>query len=350
MRLIARLFAFCLLFATLSAVAAQVEGLYEVREPVASQDPAERAAAMSRALQTLVVRLTGKREAAEDSRLQPLLADPQQLVQQYVYEAGDPVAGTPVTLSVVFDPVLSQRALREAGFTLQNSERATVLAWWLTEAEGGSTLLAEGQEGADVLRAAAQNRGVPLSLPLGDLNEQLLATADTLRGNDAQALQDASSRYTADALLSVVAQPGSDGWQGDWQLWVGGEKVGGTSHGASQAALADAVMLDVGERLASRFGQGGTAQTLTLEVQGNDLARYAALQRLLAPFDPRLQVVAGTTLVYQLAASPEQLRAQLQLGRLHEVPAPAAAVDAQTTPGQPLQVPAADANRLRFAW
>lgn len=343
MCLIARLIAFCLLFATLSAGAAQVEGLYEVREPVASEDPAERAAAMSRALQTLVVRLTGNRAAAQDSRLQPLLADPQQLVQQFVYEAGNPVI-----LAVVFDPVLSQRALREAGLTLQSAERATVLAWWLTEAQEGSTLLAEGQEGAAVLRAAAQNRGVPLSLPLGDLDEQLLATADTLRGSNAQALQDASSRYAADAVLTVVAQPGDDGWRGDWLLWVGAEKVGGSSHGASQAALADALMLDVGERLASRFGQRGAAQTLTLEVQGNDLARYAALQRLLEPFAPRLQAVDGATLVYQLDASPEQLRAQLQLGRLHEVPA---AVDAQATPqAQPLQVPAGAANRLRFAW
>ena len=148
MHLIARLFAFCLLFATLSAGAAQVEGLYEVREPVASQDPAERTAAMGRALQTLVVRLTGKREAAQDSRLQPLLADPEQLVQQYVYEAGDSEAGAPVTLAVVFDPVLSQNALRAAGITVQNVERASVLAWWLTEGEGGSTLLAEDLDGS----------------------------------------------------------------------------------------------------------------------------------------------------------------------------------------------------------
>ncbi|HEY6611950.1 MAG TPA: DUF2066 domain-containing protein, partial [Pseudomonas sp.] len=233
MRLIARWFAFCLLFTTLSVTAAQVEGLYEVREPVASQDPGERAAAMSRALQTLVVRLTGDRKAAQDPRLQPLLADPQQLVQQYVYEAG-----TPVTLSVVFDPVLSQRALREAGLDLLSAERATVLAWWLNEADGGSVLVAEGQEGADALRAAAQNRGVPLNLPLGDLNEQLLANPETLRGSDAQGLQEASERYAADALLAVVAQ-GGDSWQADWQLWVAGERVSGSSSAASQAALAD---------------------------------------------------------------------------------------------------------------
>lgn len=345
MHLIARLFAFCLLFATLSAGAAQVEGLYEVREPVASQDPAERAAAMSRALQTLVVRLTGKREAAQDSRLQPLLADPQQLVQQYVYESG-----TPVTLSVVFDPVLTQKALREAGLTLQTAERANVLAWWVTEGEAGNTLLVEDQEGAAALRDAARNRGVPLSLPLGDLNEQLLADPQTLRGSDAQALQEASARYAADALLAVVAKGAGESWQADWQLFMGGKRVSGSSSAASQAALADAVLLDVGEQLANRFAGAAAAQSLTLEVQGNDLARYAALQRLLEPFGARLQAVDGTTLVYQVNASPEQLRAQLQLGRLHEVPAQAAPVDAQAAPAQPMQVPAAAADRLRFAW
>lgn len=343
MRLIARWFAFCLLFTTLSVTAAQVEGLYEVREPVASQDPAERAAAMSRALQTLVVRLTGDRKAAQDPRLQPLLADPQQLVQQYVYEAG-----TPVTLSVVFDPVLSQRALREAGLSLLSAERATVLAWWLNEADGGSVLVAEGQEGADTLRAAAQNRGVPLNLPLGDLNEQLLANPETLRGSDAQTLQEASERYAADALLAVVAQ-GGDSWRADWQLWVAGERVSGSSSAASQAALADAVLLEVGERLATQFAHAGAAQSLILEVQGNDLARYASLQRLLEPFAPRLQAVVGSNLVYEVDASPDQLRSQLQLGRLHELPAEA--VDAQAAPqAQPLQVPAAAANRMRFAW
>ncbi|MCQ4346902.1 DUF2066 domain-containing protein [Pseudomonas stutzeri] len=343
MRPIARWFAFCLMFATLSVTAAQVEGLYEVREPVASQDPTERAAAMGRALQTLVVRLTGKREAAQDARLRPLLADPEQLVQQYVYESG-----TPVTLSVVFDPVLSQNALREAGLSLLGAERASVLAWWLSEGVAGSTLLTEEQPEADVLHAAARHRGVPLGLPLGDLDEQLLADARTLQSRDAAALQEASARYAADALLAVLAKEADGAWRADWQLWVAGERAAGASSAASQAALADAVLLEVGELLAGRFAGARAAQALTLEVQGNDLARYATLQRLLEPFAPRLQAVDGDKLVYRLDASPDQLRSQLQLGRLHELPAQP--VDAQDAPQAPLQVPAAGAGRLQFAW
>lgn len=342
MRPIARLFASCLLFASLSVSAAQVEGLYEVREPVASQEPSERAAAMSRALQSLAVRLTGQRKVAQDARLKPLLADPQQLVQQFVYEPG-----TPVMLSVVFDPVLSQRALQQAGFRLWNVERPNVLVWWLNEQADGGSLLASGQEAAVPLRSAAQSNGVPLSLPLGDLDEQLLVSAEALRASDTQALQDASARYGADALLAVVARAGEGGgWQADWQFRQGAERTSGSASAASQAALADAVLQAVGEHLAAGFGKGGAAQALTLEVAGNDLARYAAVQRLLEPFSPRLEAVVGDKLVYRLDAGSEQLRSQLKLGRLHEVPAE----PAQPGAVQPLLVPAQPASRLQFAW
>lgn len=344
MRPIARLFASSLLLTSLTATAAQVDRLYEVREPVASQDPAERAAAMGRALQTLAVRLTGNRQAAQAPRLQPLLADPQQLVQQYVYESG-----TPVVLDVTFDPVQSQRVLQDAGLKLWGASRPAVLAWWLNDQDGGATLAVDGQDGSAALRAAAQNRGVPLSLPLGDLNEQLLANPASLRASDLQAVRSASERYAADALLAVVARNAGASWQADWQLQVGNERVAGSSTAASEATLADAVMLDVSEKLASRFASAAPAQSLTLEVLGSDLSHYAALERLLEPFAPRLlEISANGRLLFQVNASPEQLRAQLQLGRLHELPAEAA--EGAPVQNPPLQVPAASANRLRFSW
>ncbi len=338
MRPIACLFALCLSFSALTATAAQVEGLYQVREPVASQEADERAAAMSRALQALAVRLTGDRRSAADPRLATLLADPQQLVQQFVYEPGEPV-----TLAVVFDPVLAERALREAGLSLWHPNRPQVLAWWLEESGGAARLLSEDQGDAELLRSAARHRGVPLALPLGDLQAQLLASPALLAGDDAQPLREASEAYAADALLAVVARAGEGGWRGDWQLWLGDERQRGSVRAASREALADALLLEVAERLAARFAAGAAAQLLSLEVQGNDLARFASLDRLLEPFGAQLREVQGDRLVYQLRGTPAQLRAQLQLGRLRELPA-------ELTEPATLQVPAAGAGRLRFAW
>ena len=118
--------------------------------------------------------------------------------------------------------------------------------------------------------------------------------------------------------------------------------------GADQAALADAILLAVNQRLAPRFIVApGAATSLTVQVQGVDLARYAELQRILEPFAAQLRKVQGDTLTFAVNANTEQLRAQLALARLQEVPAEAA-VDA----GQPLTPPAAAApeNVLKFRW
>ncbi|TBU90003.1 DUF2066 domain-containing protein [Phytopseudomonas dryadis] len=353
-------FLLCLSLLSLTSAAATVSDLYQVREKVASQQPQERDAAMQRALETLVLRLTGNRDAAKGSALAELRKDPQQIVSQYGYE-GD-------SLLVDFDAVSTDRTLRQAGLPLWGVNRPALLTWWLSDTAAGSNMVGDGQASAEPLRLAAQHRGLPLRLPLADLDEQLLATADNLGASDPEALRSASERYGADALLAVHARETDDKWQADWQMWLGEEHEQGKAEGADQAALADAVLLAVSERLAPRFVvTPGTSSTLTLEVIGADLSRYAELQRMLEPFAAQLQSVEADRLVYRVNASAEQLRAQLALAQLHEVPAdealpePAPAndetlpIDATQAPLEPAAqepapriVPRGDV--LRFRW
>ncbi len=130
---------------------------------------------------------------------------------------------------------------------------------------------------------------------------------------------------------------------------LGDAREQGKAQGADQQALADAVLLAVSERLAPRFlVKPGAASALTLEVQGANLGRFAELERLLEPFAARLLRASGDLLVWQVNASAEQLRAQLALAGLQEVPADAAPLDAG---GNPQATPAAaPANLMRFRW
>ena len=137
MRLIARLLILSLSLFSLSSEAATVSDLYQVREPVASQQPEERDAALGRALQTLVLRLTGDREAVKRPALAELRKDPQQIISQFGY-ADD-------SLLVDFDPVSTDRSLRQAGLSLWGANRPAILAWWLNDASGGSSLVGDGQ-------------------------------------------------------------------------------------------------------------------------------------------------------------------------------------------------------------
>lgn len=352
MRFFRSLFVGCLSLVSLASHAETVKSLYQVREPVTSQAPDERDQATQRALDTLVLRLTGDPKAAQNPGLAAIRKDPQQIISQYGFDAGPPEV-----LKVDFDPASTEQALRRAGLSLWGANRPSILTWWLTDSAEGSSLVGDGQASAAPLRRAAQHRGLPLRLPLADLSEQLVATAPNLEGTDATPLRGVSDRYNADALLAVHAREEGGQWQAKWHLWLGDQKEAGNVQGADQAAVADAVMLAVSQRLAPRFvvKPGATGEQL-LEVQGMNLERYAALGRLLEPFGARLQSVDGDRILYRVNGSADQLRAQLSLAKLQEVPAgeapiPAAPVQPAVGGVTPAVAPTpAPTPQLRFRW
>jgi hypothetical protein len=170
-------------------------------------------------------------------------------------------------------------------------------------------------------------------------------------------LREASDRYNADALLAVHAREEGGQWQAKWHLWLGDQKEAGSVQGADQAAVADAVMLAVNQRLAPRFVvKPGASGEQLLEVQGMSLERYATLGRLLEPFGARLVNVDADRILYRVNGSAEQLRSQLSLAKLQEVapgeaPAPAAPVQPAAEGAAPAVAPApAPVPQLRFRW
>ncbi|WP_223480855.1 MULTISPECIES: DUF2066 domain-containing protein [unclassified Pseudomonas] len=352
MRFFRSLFVGCLSLVSLASHAETVKGLYQVREPVTSQAPEERDQATQRALDTLVLRLTGDPKAAQSPGLAAVRKDPQQIISQYGFDAGPPEV-----LKVDFDPASTEQALRRAGLSLWGANRPSILGWWLNDSAEGSSLVGDGQAAAAPLRRAAQHRGLPLRLPLADLSEQLVATAPNLEGTDAAPLRGASERYNADALLAVHAREEGGQWQAKWHLWLGDQKEAGSVQGADQAAVADAVLLAVSQRLAPRFVvKPGTSGEQLLEVQGMNLEHYATLGRLLEPFGARLQSVDGNRILYRVNGSAEQLRSQLSLAKLQEVPAgeapaPTAAVQPVVQGSAPAIAPTpAPVPQLRFRW
>ncbi|MDG9883045.1 DUF2066 domain-containing protein [Pseudomonas sp. GD04058] len=345
------LFGCCVALFAVAAQAESVSGLYQVREPLAGQGADARAQATQAALDTLVLRLTGDPKAPQNPGLAELRKDPQQIISQFGTEAGPPE-----TLLVDFDPGSTERALRKAGLALWGSNRPAILGWWLNDSTEGSSLVGDGQSNAEVLRRAAQHRGLPLRLPLGDLEEQLVATPKNLEGTDPSPLQAASGRYAADALLAVHASEADGKWNGTWRLWLGEQREQGKVEGADQAAVADAVMLAVSQRLAPRFvARPGASSEQQVQVQGMNLERYAELGRVLEPFGGRVIEVQGDVMTWKATGSSDQLRAQLGLAKLQEVPADAAqvAAPAAATPAVPGAQPApapAPFTGLRFRW
>lgn len=350
MRVFLRLLVLCLPFWAPPLWAASPEALYQVRESLAGQSPEQRSEALQRALDTLVLRLTGDPQALLNPQVQALRADPQQLARQFGY-ADDHVL-------VEFDPLTSESRLREAGLALWGVSRPALLVWWLNQGVDGSQLVGDAQDGASLLQQAAQHRGLPIRLPLADLSEQLLISDELLQGDAEAVLQEPAVRYEADMQLLVLARQHGSAWQADWLLLLGDGEERGQLEASDQASLADALLLTLSQRLAPRFVvRPEAASQLVLEVQGADLARFAQLERVLEPFAARLLRVEGDRLRYRLQASAQQLHAQLSLLQLQVVPAEVPAIQpvtAEQSGEAPLaaaaQVPAASVALLQYRW
>jgi hypothetical protein len=179
----------------------------------------------------------------------------------------------------------------------------------------------------------------------------VVATAPNLESADATPLRAASERYGADALLAVHARQEGNQWQAKWRLWLGDKSEQGTAQGADTGAVADAVMLAVSQKLAPRFAvKPGVSTEQLLEVQGMTLERYAALGHLLEPFGGQPLLVDGNRIVYRVNGSADQLRTQLSLAKLQEVPAGEAPAQQPAVDGtQPAPAPEPQAQ-LRFRW
>lgn len=181
------------------APAATLDDLYETTQPITtSQD-----AAFLEALRTVVVRVSGQRDAP--ARLGSALANPRQYVQRFGVTENQ-------VLQVGFDDVSVDRLLTQAGLPIWGRERpATMVVLNLEEAGGDWVSFEASPADKDRMTRAAKERGLPLhwgSLDAQDRNilfsvQDEAALLPIARRNNANALL--IGRGRRDALQWVLA-------------------------------------------------------------------------------------------------------------------------------------------------
>ncbi len=307
-------------------MAAPVDDSYAAEVPVTGVGEAERDVAIARALGEVAAKVSGDPNAAARVRS---VRDPGALVSQYRY--GMAPDGSRL-LRVAFDRGAVDALLREKGLAGAASARSapvaagplpSLLLWVGKEADGTRVLVNPESDpgvGAAAERAAAA-RGLPLSLPLGDLEDQDRLPAQALWAGDATAIESASARYGADAVLAgaVTRRAGDERWRGTWTLLDGdAPSQSFRTDGATAAeATGRAVDLAAGRLAATTATEpaavpvvspavpaavGGAAERVRVQVRGVDsLAQHVRVMRL-------LQSAEGVE-----AASPRALRADVVL-------------------------------------
>ena len=278
------------------ARAVEVPGLYEAEVPVTGQSAAERAAASRTALEDVLVKVSGNADVARLPQLEPLLSQAGQWVQRYQYRSAPPAADAAAPSQLLwesFDRETINQRLYDAGVSVWGVNRPATLLWLAIE-DGGDRYLVGGDNRPDVqaeVSAQARRRGLPLNLPLLDLQDQGALAAADVWGDFADEIFKASDRYQPDAILvGRVYAVAADQWQSHWTLYHRGSvDTWESSQGPQDSAIA-AGIAGATAQFAKRYAlelTPGNGNTVLMSVENiTSLADYARVTHYLQSLDP----------------------------------------------------------------
>ncbi|MDF2407933.1 DUF2066 domain-containing protein [Aeromonas sp. 2HA2] len=248
--------------------AAQVTDLYQGKAPTSG----DMVAAQSQALGDVLVKVTGKRDILTQPDVVKALAAPGDYVQHYGYQDVGPVK----FLKADFNVAKVNALISQSKFALLGPARPQ-MALWLVINEGERRILPDqSSDGwASALRTQSQAMGLPVSIPLMDLDDNMAVNATDVWGRFAAPILQASQRYGAEMVVLGKLTPEGDKWSMDWGLY--GPKAGselseltrGSSSG-TQAEVAQHFADELAAWLVQNYGAriSGVASSQTLVVEG----------------------------------------------------------------------------------
>lgn len=212
----------CCLFVSQSVFAVEVKGLFEAEVTTRSQSREDRNAALREALVIVLNRVMAGEAVMQDPTVNTALDNAAAYVDQYQYalvsEGQDEHA--PRVMRVSFNEETLMELMRSSRLSIWNEVRDQVLLWLVVEQFGHKELFDTAQH-ADVnvvLQEASRLKGIPVLLPLMDLEEKQRISVKDILSAYPENLLEASKRYDMSAVLSGKLVRQRTCWRSEWTL------------------------------------------------------------------------------------------------------------------------------------
>jgi uncharacterized protein len=279
-----------------AAYALERVDLYRVSIPVADTSEAAADAAAREALAEVLVRMTGEAAARSDELASTLAGQVERLITQrgYVNLPGrinpqGELEPARTALEVRFDPEALRAALTESGRSAWSPVRpVTLVALGIGRGGGFEWVTQEDAAGyADLLRASAARRGLPLRLPVTSPPTAIIAAGDAALEPALAAL--AAGRQAEAVLLGVVEQAADGSATVGWRLRSSDGITRWNGQGADLGLAVDTGLDTLAQKLRER------SQPVAAASSGDELFAIVGVGGLAdwARLWPRLQQVEG---------------------------------------------------------
>ena len=312
-----------------------IDDIYTARIAVTDRSPATLRSARREGLARVLVKASGDRTALTRPEAAEAVRAAERYLLRYSYEE-DRDEGT-LTLSLDYDERAVQKLLRDARLPLWTANRPPIVAWLVVSDGQGRHFVGSGDMPghADALDARFRERGLPLQLPLLDLEDTATLSPGAAWRQSSAAIVAASRRYRgAEVLAGRAARTTTGRWVGDWRFLYEGRwltrPVATDSYDEFAAAGADLVAATISGRYAVTVLEGAD-QRHRVTLRGvRNYGDYVAAQRALGGLEAVRRVVPERLIGDLVSLRIEADADLVQLGRIIElderfVPTPAAA-------------------------
>lgn len=265
----------------------------------------------------VMIRASGQRSVLQH----PVIQEHKKRLRDYIVQYGHIEEEGRRWLEVTFNQEAIERLLRLANQPIWGSLRPLTLVWLVQEQNFSRELVGESSPLLQQARVAqmTQERGVPVILPLLDLDDMMQVEAADVWGHFLEPVQQASLRYNPDQIvLAKLYQPTENQYELQWRIYPfsdGGESAvltpwyQGQISGESPELLAQwwQQMSDVlGQRFATQTA-GMEAETIDIAIHNlTDLPRVLAAEKSLSAM-----AMVSTASLQQLDASRALFSIQL---------------------------------------
>ncbi|WP_223669230.1 DUF2066 domain-containing protein [Kangiella shandongensis] len=308
--------------------AEKVYGLYTAVWPVESQSSAIRAQAIKKSFEQALIRVSGSREVLRSPSIKNVVANAEQYLRRYSYQklsaAEQMIYEKPLLLKGTFDKAAILRALKQASQPIWGEERPSGIFWVAYESNGQRRIASEETAFISAgLEIAADSRGLPVSLPLMDIDDQAALEVTDVWGRFEEPIESASERYARDYWVAGQLSKSNGQWQGSWLISIQGRSerfstVGMTSYEAMNAAV-NRVADTLSSKLAVVLSEH--AQEVLISVENlRDFESFAGLQKFLNSLamvkSASAVEVAGDTVLFKVESltAPQNLIEAITLG------------------------------------
>lgn len=275
--------------------------------------------AVSEALERVLVRVTGREDIVREEAVRNALDDANDYLSTFRFENSDVtltnVLGEQVPtkrMVMQFDQGSVEQFLVRNRLPVWGAKRPETLVWLADRLDGSERILSDsdGSDMVEALTTRARERGVPLVLPIMDLDDTLNVAFTDIYGLFTAEIDEASERYNPDAVLVGRVTRQNNGFKADFVYLVNEERQRFEVTADSRRGLMHAVVDRVGLRLAEQYAvvlDPALAGQLSLRVNAvSDLATLAEVERYLES----LNVISQATL---RQVAPDSIQFDLEI-------------------------------------